>query len=264
MNITSILYAVGLLGGIGILAGLVLTFADSKFHVEVDEHEARVREAVSGANCGVCGYPGCDAFAAAVVRGEAPVNGCLPGGAKAAEALAEIMGLNAEAQERMVARVLCQGQNDVVKVRYAYTGYQSCRLAAQMSGSPNMCHVSCLGLGDCVRMCKFDALRIENGLATIDEEKCTACGLCVGVCPHNVIKVMPQSASVLVKCRNTQPGRAAREACQAACIGCKRCEKACQHDAIHVVDNCATIDMDKCTRCGDCVAVCPTKCITIV
>ncbi|HHX22070.1 MAG TPA: RnfABCDGE type electron transport complex subunit B, partial [Clostridiales bacterium] len=102
MNITSILYAVGLLGGIGILAGLVLTFADSKFHVEVDEREARVREAVSGANCGVCGYPGCAAFAAAVVRGEAPVNGCLPGGAKAAEALAEIMGLNAEAQERMV------------------------------------------------------------------------------------------------------------------------------------------------------------------
>lgn len=261
MNITAILYAVGLLGGMGVLAGLLLTFAESKFAVQVDEREARVREAVSGANCGVCGYPGCDAFAAAVVRGEAPINGCIPGGAKAKAALSEIMGLNAEGKEPMTARVLCLGDNDTVRARYEYTGYKSCRLASQLSGSPKKCYVACLGQGDCVRACKFDAITIRNGLAVIDEKKCTACEQCVLVCPHNVIKMQPLSATVLVRCRNTQPARGAREACLAACIACKRCEKACQYDAIHVQNNCAVIDTAKCTRCGDCVAVCPSKCI---
>lgn len=261
MNITPILYAVAILGGMGILAGLLLTLAEARFHVEVDERVARVREAVSGANCGVCGYPGCDAFAAAVVRGEAPVNGCTPGGARSLEAISQIMGVGAEGEECMTARVLCLGTTDVAHPRFEYNGYQSCRLASQMSGSPKMCHVACLGLGDCVRVCKFGALSVRDGLAVIDEKKCTACGLCVPVCPHNVIKMLPLSATVLVRCRNTQPARAAREACQAACIGCKRCEKACQHDAIHVKDNCASIDVEKCTRCGDCVAVCPSKCI---
>ncbi len=261
MNIQAILYAVATLGGLGILFGLMLTFADKKFAVPVDERFTQVREAVAGANCGACGYPGCDAYASAVVKGEADISLCTPGGQKTLDALAQIMNKKADKAEVQVARVLCQGETGVVKPRSEYKGLQTCHTAVGTAGGPSMCVWGCVGLGDCVRVCRFDAMKIENGIVVIDEGKCTACGMCVKECPRSVIKLLPKAARVTVRCQNAAPPREARLVCDKACIACRRCEKACNFDAIHVNGNCALIDPHKCTLCGECVKVCPTKCI---
>lgn len=263
MNTTLILSAVVALGGMGVLLGALLGWADKLFAVEVDERVARVRENVAGANCGACGYPGCDAFAEAVVKGEAPVTGCTPGGVKSAEALAEIMGTTGGDFKPMIARVRCQGGDGISADRFAYEGLKSCRHAAGLAGGPKMCPSACYGLGDCERVCQFDAISFVNGLCVIDPEKCTACGMCVAECPNSLIKLLPQAATVTVRCRNTQAAKAANSVCEFACIACKRCEKACEFDAIHVNNALAEIDTDKCTLCGACVDVCPKKCITV-
>lgn len=258
-----IVYAILVLGGLGIVFGVVLSFADKVFAVPVDERVALVREAVAGANCGACGFPGCDGFAEAVVRGEAPITGCPPGGSKTVNALAEIMGVDAIEGEPMVARVLCQGSTENAKVRVNYDGYRSCALAGQLAGGPKMCQYACMGLGDCLDVCKFGAIRMEGSIAVIDEEKCTACGMCVDACPRGVIKLLPRKAIVTVRCQNQASAKEARESCAKACISCKRCEKACEFDAIHVNNGFASIDPQKCTLCEACVAVCPCNCITV-
>ena len=263
MNWTAILYAVAVLAGLGVLFGIVLQFADKKFAVKKDERVEKVRECLAGANCGACGFPGCDGFAEAVVKGEAPVNGCAAGGAKCAKAVAAVMGVEADSTAPMVAQVICQGECGVAKERYNYDGYASCRMAANMVGGPKLCRFSCVGLGDCMDVCKFGAIHIENGIAHVDPEKCTACGMCEKACPRHSIQLKPKDASVLVRCQNSDVARAAREQCMKACIGCKKCEKTCQYDAIHVVNGFAVIDEDKCTRCGECAKGCPCGCITI-
>ena len=261
MDVSAIITAAAVLGGLGVMFGLVLSFAAKKFAVPVDERFILVREAVAGANCGACGYPGCDAYALAVVKGETSIDLCTPGGQKTLDALAQIMGQETNDMEVEVARVLCQGETGVVKPRYDYNGPETCHTAVGLAGGPSMCIWGCVGLGDCVRVCRFDAMKIVNGIVEINEDKCTACGMCVKECPRSVIKLLPKKARVTVRCQNAAPPRESRETCTKACIACKRCEKACQYDAIHVVNNCAIIDPVKCTLCGECVKVCPTKCI---
>lgn len=261
MNVTAILLSAGVMVVLGVLFGVILTIADKKFKVEVDPRVEAVRACLGGANCGACGYAGCDAFADAVVAGKAPVNGCSPSGAKGAEAIAAIMGVSAEAEERKVARVICQGDCGVAKERYNYDGYTSCATAAGLAGGPKMCRFACIGLGDCAQACAFGAIKIADGLAHIDEEKCVACGQCANICPRGVIALKPVNETVIVSCRNTDSGREARAACMKACIACGRCTKECPNDAIHVEGGVARIDEAKCTRCGTCAKVCPCKCI---
>ena len=256
-----ILYAVIALGGLGILFGLVLGFADKKFAVKVDERVSAVRAVVAGANCGACGYAGCDAYAEAVVRGEANANACTPGGVKTVKAIAEIMGVNADAQEQMVARVRCQGTCDRVTQRYDYTGVQNCRAASGIAGGPSSCEFGCVGFGECESVCAFGAIKMVDGIAVIDDNVCTGCGMCVEVCPRNIIKMMPADQTIVVMCRNEAIGRIARLQCKTACIGCKRCEKACPTESIKVVNGVAIIDETTCTRCGACIPVCPMHCI---
>ncbi len=250
-----------LLGALGLIFGAVLSFAGKKFHVEVDERVAQVRECLGGANCGSCGYAGCDAFAQAVVDGKAKPDGCPPAGEAGAEKIAGIMGVTVETGERMVARVLCHGIDGVVKDRYLYDGYQSCAVAAGIAGGPKQCRFACIGLGDCADHCAFNAISMVDGVAVIDETKCQACGMCVKNCPRNAIRMMPVSQSVYVRCRNSDVARVARAVCMDACIGCGRCKKECQYDAITVENGFAHIDPEKCTRCGACAKVCPCSCI---
>ena len=259
----TILYAGLLLGMLGLVFGGVLTFAAKKFHVDVDERVGKIRECLGGANCGACGYAGCDAFAQAVVEGKAPVNGCAPAGEKGVKKISQIMGQDAPGLERKVARVLCSGEYGISLNRYTYDGYKSCAAAASLAGGPKACRFSCIGLGDCMDKCAFGAITMANGLARIDAEKCTGCGACEKVCPHQVIQLMDVGQSVIVRCRNVDTARAARAACMQACIGCGRCTKECQYDAIKVENGYAHIDPAKCTRCGACAQVCPCKCITI-
>lgn len=264
MNITTVLYAVLALGGIGLVFGMVLTFADKKFHVPVDERVDQVRTALPGANCGACGCAGCNAYAEAVVAGEVKPNLCTPGGKKSAEEIAAILGVKVEfEQNRKVAKVVCQGEVGVSKHRYDYVGYESCQMASSLAGGPKKCPYACVGLGDCARSCAFGAIEIVNGLARVDESKCTACGVCETICPRHSIRLKPQDAVVMVRCQNHDIAKQAREECMKACIGCKRCMKECKVDAITVENGCALIDPSKCTRCGDCAKVCPCNCIVM-
>ena len=250
------------LGLLGLIFGLMLTYAGKKFSVPVDERIEKVRACLGGANCGACGFPGCDGFAAAVVKGEAPVNGCAPAGEAGAKKIAGIMGVTAETGERMVARVLCQGSAGIAKERYLYDGYKSCMVASGIAGGPKQCRFSCIGLGDCMAHCAFGAIKMYNGLCIIDEDLCRACGECVKACPRGVIKLMPQRQRHIVRCRNSDVAREARKVCMHACMGCGLCKKNCPAEAITVENGFARIDPDKCIGCGKCASVCPSKAIT--
>ncbi len=261
-TILPILIAVGILTVLGGVFGLLLGVVGKKFAVETDPRVEQVRACLAGANCGACGYAGCDGFAQAVVDGKAPVSGCTAGGKKSAEAVAAVMGVNAgDVGDRMVARVRCNGTCDNVSVRYEYQGPKSCRAAANLSGGPKACSFSCLGYGDCYDVCKFHAITLENGVARINDDYCTGCGACVNACPRSIITLLPKNKYIVVQCRNTEIGKTARLQCKTACIGCKRCERECPSDAIHVVNGVAEIDAAKCTRCGACAAACPMHCI---
>ncbi len=259
--ILPILYAVAALGGLGMLFGLLLSFVAKKFAVPTDERVALIRDQLGGANCGACGFAGCDAFAAAVAAGEAQPNGCPAGGAKAAKAIAAIMGVDVETGDPLVARIRCHGTGENVSYRYTYQGLQSCRAASGISGGPKLCEFACVGLGDCVKVCRFNAIRVENNVAVIDENRCTGCGMCQKTCPRAIIDLLPRNQTVMVACRNKAIGKIARLQCKTACVGCKRCEKNCPSDSIHVVDGVAEINYDTCTRCGACVNSCPMHCI---
>lgn len=263
MDFVAVIIAAVILGALGIIFGVILGVADKKFAVETDERVTRVRECLGGANCGACGFAGCDAFAEAVVEGKAPANGCPAGGAKAAEAIGKIMGVEVEASVPMVARVICQGTSGVAKERYEYDGYESCRVAASLAGGSKLCRFACLGLGDCADKCRFNGITMVDGIAHINEDICVGCGACAKECPRGAIQLMPRDAKTIVRCRNSDSGREARAACMMACIACKKCEKTCRYGAITVENGYARIDYEKCTRCGECAEACPCKCITI-
>ncbi|NLY43996.1 MAG: Fe-S cluster domain-containing protein [Clostridiaceae bacterium] len=259
--IDKILAPVLSLGGMGLAFGSLLAYASQKFAVEVDERIPRITEALPGANCGGCGFAGCAAFAAAVVEGKAPVNGCPVGGASCAAVIADIMGVTAEKMEKKVARVLCRGTKDKAKEKYEYYGIDDCVAASKLWGGSKGCSYGCTGLGTCVKVCMFDAIEIVDGIAVIDPEKCTACGRCAKACPKNIIELMPASQQTWVRCKSRDMGKVVKSYCQVGCIGCKICEKACKFDAIHVIDNIAVIDASKCVNCSQCVVKCPTKII---
>jgi Na+-translocating ferredoxin:NAD+ oxidoreductase RNF subunit RnfB len=253
------LYAVIVLGALGAIFGLVLAVAAKKFAVEVDEREAQILEILPGANCGGCGYPGCAGYAAAIVKGEAKPNCCAAGGSAAAAKIGAIMGVEAGETERSVALVKCSGFTGHAKKKFAYVGIDDCVAAMRLGGGqgPNECPHGCLGFGTCGKACPFDAIHLRDGIARVDREKCVGCMTCAAACPKHIIVKVPFEADVTVACSSVQKGSALRKYCDIGCIGCKICERTCQHDAIHVVDNLAVIDYTKCVSCGQCGPKCP-------
>lgn len=259
MNV--ILYPVLIVGIIGLLFGLLLAFASIIFEVKADEREEKILEELPGANCGACGYAGCSAYASAILNDNAPVNACSVGKNRVANKIADIMGVKAEAVEEKSARVMCIGNCDVSKYKYEYHGISDCFAAMKLAGGAKTCPNGCLGLGNCVSVCNFGAISIVNGVAVIDEEKCTACGMCINKCPKRIIKFVPKKNKVWVPCSNNEKGINTKEYCSVGCIGCKMCEKVCPTSAISVTQNFATIDYQKCINCGECAQKCPKKII---
>lgn len=248
----------------GLAFGALLGFAAKKFAVEVDPRAEKIRGVLPGANCGACGYPGCSGLADAIAAGKAPIDACTVGKGAVAKAIAEIMGQSyvKKEDERLVARVLCMGGRGVSENRFRYDGIRDCKAALLFQGGPKACEYGCLGFGSCVKACRFDALSMgPDRLPVVDASKCTACGKCVSACPRGLIALLPESASVYVRCLNKDPGAQVRKACKVGCIACRACVRACKYDAVKVESNLAVIDYSKCTRCGECVAKCPTKCI---
>lgn len=222
---SSIVVAVLVLSILGILFALILGLASKVFFVKVDEKILKVREQMPGANCGACGFPGCDGLAKAIAEGKAEVTACPVGGADLAARLAKILGLEAGEVEKMVACVMCQGDKDFAKEKYIYTGIRDCRVNNSMQGGSKTCAYGCLGCGTCRDICPFDAIDMVNGIPVVNKEKCTACRKCIEICPKDLIDLVPYAQTVMVKCKSFAAGNIVKNACQVGCIGCKMCQR---------------------------------------
>ncbi len=248
---------------IALVCAVILTLAATFFAVKENEKVAAVRDCLPGANCGACGYSGCDGYAKALGEGECDNAAlCIPGGAEVAAQVAEICGLAAGDVAAKVAYVACNGECKAENRKYVYDGIKSCKAAKFSYSGDTQCTFACLGYGDCVAVCPNDAIHIgENGVAEVDPTKCIGCSLCAKTCPNSVIHMVNDTTRVVVKCSSHDKGAVTRKVCSNGCIGCMKCQKTCPHGAIKVENNLATIDYDKCTGCGECAAVCPVKCI---
>ncbi len=259
--------AVLVLAGIGLLGAVLLVVAAKLMYVPSSELTDSIRELLPGANCGACGYAGCDDYAAAVASGEAEAHFCVPGGSKVAVGIAALLGQKAHAVSKLVAIIACKGCSDK-QPKYDYQGVKTCTAAIMLHAGPNKCSYGCEGLGDCAAGCPFDAICIEDGVAHINQILCRGCGACVATCPKKLISLqaahMPTSTIPMVRCSNHDKGAITRKLCANGCIGCMKCEKVCEHDAIHVVNNCAAIDTGNCVQCGRCMRECPTGVIRIL
>ncbi|MDR1526254.1 MAG: RnfABCDGE type electron transport complex subunit B [Dysgonamonadaceae bacterium] len=274
-----LLPAVIALGGMGIISAIILYFVSKKFEVQDDPRITEIQALLPSANCGGCGYPGCSGFAAACTQA-ASLDGllCPVGGTETMNRIATVLGYSAVACEPRVAVVRCNGSCEKRPHTNQYDGTGNCAIASALYGGETGCPYGCLGWGDCVTACLFDAIRIhpETRLPEVDETRCTACGACVKACPKQLIElrrkssgfhrtVKPDDADTLhriyVACMNRDKGGVARKACSAACIGCSKCLKNCESEAIVIANNLAYIDDSKCTLCGRCVSECPTASI---
>ncbi len=245
---------------IGLIAGLGLALASKFMAVPTDEKQEKIRECLPGANCGACGYSGCDGYAEAVAKGEAEPNKCAPGGSSVATQLAEVLGVEVDTNPK-IAFVACNGNGNISKSKYAYSGMMSCAAANLVFGGPKECEYGCIGFGDCYNACPFGAITMKDGKPIICEELCLGCGKCAGVCPKSVIKILPKNSKIKVACSNKQKGAPVVKMCGVSCIACGLCEKSCPSGAVKIVDNLAVIDYNLCTSCGKCKEVCKRKVI---
>lgn len=261
---TEILIPALAVGAIALVLGAILAFASIVFKVETDEREEQIAEILPGANCGGCGYAGCSAFAKAIVTEGAEITKCNLMTDDKLAAIASIMGVQAGKKVKKIAHVACKGTCDAAKDKYEYYGVSDCVTASQLGGGPKACAYGCLGLGSCAEKCAFGAISIVDGIAVVDKTKCVGCGACANICPKGLIKVTEAKPMAYVNCASKDKGAVVRTVCDAGCIGCKICEKKCEFDAIHVEDNLARVDSDKCTACGACAEACPKKIIEMM
>jgi Na+-translocating ferredoxin:NAD+ oxidoreductase RNF subunit RnfB len=252
------------LGVLALLAAIILYFIAQKFKVYEDPRIDEIQAILPGANCGGCGFAGCRAFAEALVRAESfdGLN-CPPGGADVMAEAARLLGKEAPEVDPLVAVLKCNGRPEYRPLTSFYDGVPDCRIAHSLYLGETDCSYGCLGKGDCVRACPFDAMYMnsETGLPEIIDDKCVACGNCVKACPRNLIELRKKARKdrkIYVACSNCDRGGPARRACRVACIACMKCVKVCKFDAITVENYLAYIDSFKCTLCRKCVAECPT------
>jgi len=278
---------------VGLFFGVGLGVASKKLHVHVDANIEKILNALPGANCGACGYPGCAAFAKAVAHGEAQSGGCIPGGSKTAHEVADILGVDAGTSEPMMAVIHCKGGDKEALKRSEYDGIQDCQAAVIASNGPKVCSDGCLGLGTCVRACPFGAIKInDNNVAVVDPKKCTGCGKCVATCPRGIISMIPKLHKIFLACSNHERGAKVKKYCSVGCTGCTLCVKATPSGAISMKDNLPVLDYtteenfitaafkcpsncfvdlvaarpkanidSKCDGCTACVEICPSKAI---
>jgi Na+-translocating ferredoxin:NAD+ oxidoreductase RNF subunit RnfB len=260
--LTTVIFAAAL----SLVLGITLGFFRDFFAVPEDPTTSLIREALPGANCGACGFPGCDNYASAVASGEAQSNACTVGGQSVAQKIAAVTGKEAGAVVETVAVLACQGSSLHTPLKGDYTGLKTCR-GAKVAGGTKLCTWGCLGFGDCVKMCKFGALSMtDNRLPKIDYSKCTGCGLCSGECPMGLFKTVERKQKgAMVLCSNLNPVRPTiAKTCKIACFKCGLCVKNCPEHCISLDTLIPVVDLTKCTSCGTCAQKCPCKVFKII
>lgn len=265
--VSVILITIVTLSGLGVVSAVVLYYAAQKFKVYEDPRIDQVEESLPAANCGGCGYAGCRNFAEACVKSES-FDGlfCPVGGNDTMSKVASILGRDSVVQDPQVAVLLCNGNCDSRPKTNQYDGATTCAITAALYGGDTGCQYGCLGHGDCVTVCNFDALHMDpvTGLPVVTDANCTACGACVKACPKNLFELRKRNKAdrkIYVACKNEEKGGIAKKSCAVACIGCSKCFKVCPHEAITMGNNLAYIDADKCKLCRKCVSECPTSSI---
>jgi len=253
--------SVGVSAGLGLCIGLFLVAASKYFAIDKDPMVEEVLAVLPGTDCGACGYSGCRNLAEGFVANPNIEAFCLMGGEEVNAKIAEVLGIDLRPREKKTARVLCGGTLERASHLGVYQGIIDCCAAEAIACASKVCMYGCLGMGTCVKACQFDAIRIVNGVARIDEGKCVGCGACAEACPRGCIEIQSTSQRVWVACRSMDKGAIVRKECMSGCIGCRICEKNCPTGAIKVTDFLAHISADSCHECGECVRQCPVGAI---
>ena len=265
----SLIFPIATVTAIGVICAVMLSVASKIMAVEVDERAEQLRAFLPGANCGACGFAGCDGYAAALISDAGPTNNgggvksnlCTPGGPSVSRAISALLGLDPADVVTKVAILHCGGDCTFRQNKMEYAGIQSCAASGQLFGGQSACPHGCIGLGDCAHVCPNHAITIINGIARIDSSVCTGCGLCARTCPNRIITLESDSIMTAVICASPESGAATRKICGRGCIACGRCKRECPASAITVEGNLARIDYGKCDACGHCSEVCPVHCI---
>jgi Na+-translocating ferredoxin:NAD+ oxidoreductase RNF subunit RnfB len=251
---------------LALILGIALGVFRKVFHVETDVLVGLIRETLPGANCGACGFPGCDGFATAVAARTAPPNKCTVSSAEETKKRGDLLGVDASSVPK-VAVLVCQGSVDCAKPKGVYTGTQSCRGAKISAGGTKLCSWGCLGFGDCANVCPFEAISIgANGLPQVNLDRCAGCGKCSAECPQLILKQIPrEQKGAIALCANRSTIKpSVRKACASGCIKCESCIKKCPANAIRLEGGVPVIDYAKCASCGVCLTSCPSKVFTIL
>ena len=264
---STVLITIFSLSSLALMSAVILYFIAQKFKTYEDPRIDEVQALLPAANCGGCGFAGCRNMAEALVKAD-NFEGliCPVGGAPVMAEAARILGKVAPAIDPTVAVLLCNGSPEFRPRTSQYDGASDCRISHSLYLGETDCSYGCMGRGDCERACAFDALHMDTatGLPVINDDKCVSCGACVKACPRHLIELRKKAKKdrkIYVACSNCDKGGPARKACNVACIGCSKCFKVCEFDAITIKDNLAYIDAKKCTFCRKCPIECPTNAI---
>ena len=250
--------------GIAVVCAIILTVSTLLFGVKEDETFLAIRDALPGANCGACGYSGCDGYAKALSDGKTTAtNLCIPGGCKASEDIGAVLGVEAQKAVKLFAYIGCHGTCEATQKdeKHLRDGFTSCKEAAEHWSGENVCTFACIGLGDCASACPNQAIVVTDGVARVISSLCTGCGLCAKNCPHGTIRMMEEGAIVAIGCSNHDKGVLTRKMCTNGCIGCSKCMRTCPNGAITMENNLPVMDYTKCIGCGLCADACPIHAI---
>ncbi|MFC1747604.1 RnfABCDGE type electron transport complex subunit B [Pseudomonadota bacterium] len=260
--LSSLFYAVAILGGLTLLLTTLLVFANKRLRVDEDPRIDAVDQMLPQNNCGACGFPGCRAFAEALVQNTVSPSQCTVSTGDNHKHIAAFLGVDVGSQEKRVARLACAGGSNVARQQANYTGISSCRAAAIVTGGGKRCSWGCLGLGDCAVVCQFDAIKMNShSLPEVDEDRCTACGDCVSTCPKDLFSLHPVSHLLWVACSSLGMGDSLLDDCHVACTACGRCAMDAPGHVISMVNNLPVVDYDESPQTQTPIERCPTGAI---